>query len=350
MQQILAKAAEGQRLTRPEALALASDISVAHLFALGRAALQNRLARFGRTATYVLNAAINPSNVCDQKCGFCHYHAEEGAAGAYVLTEDQILARIRELAPREVHITGGMNRFWPFASALRLIGRIRACHPAMYIKAYTAVEIDRFARDSQQTPRDILLALQAAGLQSLTGGGAELFSERMRRRFCPSKITAEAWLAIHRTAHELGLSSNATLLYGLGESADERVDHLLRLREAQAQSPGFSCFIPLAYQPEKQNPADRGPSPLENLRVIALSRLILDNVPHIKAYWPMIGVETAAAALSWGADDLDGTLGGERIAHAGAARSPGALSAEMMQATIRLGGFIAVERDGGFTT
>lgn len=348
MNQILAKAAACQRLTRADALALASDASVGHLLALGQAALQNRLQRVGRTATYVLNLAINPSNICDQKCGFCHYHADETAPHAYVLSEEAILRRIAELNPREVHITGGMNRFWPFARALGLITQIRARHPAVYIKAYTAVEIDRFARDSQKTPREILLALQAAGLQSLTGGGAELFSEQMRRKFCPSKITADAWLAIHHTAHALGLSSNATMLYGLGESAAERVDHLLRLRAAQDQSKGFSCFIPLAYQPEKKNPDDHGPSPRENLRVIALSRLILDNVPHIKAYWPMIGLETAAAALSWGADDLDGTLGEERIAHAGAARTPNALSAEMMQKTIRLGGFTPVERDGNF--
>ncbi|MEI8242370.1 MAG: CofH family radical SAM protein [bacterium] len=348
MKQILSKAANGQPLTREEALALASDPSVSHLHALGQAALQNRRQRFGRTATYVLNAAINPSNICDRNCGFCHYHAAEGDPRAYVLTEDDILRRIAELRPREVHITGGLNRFWPFANARQLISQICARHPAVYIKAYTAVEIDRFAQDEKKTPRDILLSLQEAGLQSLTGGGAELFSERMRRAYCPSKITAEAWLAIHRTAHELGLSSNATLLYGLGESAAELVDHLLRLREAQAQSRGYSCFIPLAYQPEKGNPDDAGPSPRESLRVIALSRLILDNVPHLKAYWPMIGVETAAAALSWGADDLDGTLGEERIAHAGAARTPGALSAAMMQTTIRLGGFLAVERDGNF--
>ncbi len=348
MLQILCKAANCQRLTRAEALALASDLSVNHLHALGQAALQNRLTRFGRNATYVLNLAINPSNICDRKCGFCHYHADEGAPHAYVLSEDDILRRIAELQPREVHITGGMNRFWPYAKARQLISRIRTLHPNVYIKAYTAVEIDRFAQDEKQTPDEILRALQEAGLQSLTGGGAELFSERMRRKYCPSKITAEQWLAIHRTAHALGIGSNATMLYGLGESAEELVDHLIRLREAQEQSGGFSCFIPLAYQPAKQNPADHGPSPRENLRVIALSRLILDNVPHLKAYWPMIGIETASAALSWGADDLDGTLGEERIAHAGETRSPSAMSAETMQTTIQLGGFTAVERDGVF--
>ena len=348
MKTILSKAASARPLTREEALCLASDLSVDHLHALGQAALQNRLQRFGRGATYVLNLAINPSNICDQGCEFCHYHAAEGDAAAYVLTADEILRRVAEWNPREVHITGGLNRFWPFAKARHLIQQLRALHPAVYIKAYTAVEIARFAQDEKQTPRDILLALQQAGLQSLTGGGAELFSERMRRKYCPSKITPEEWLTIHATAHALGLRSNATLLYGLGESAEELVDHLLRLRQAQAQSAGFTCFIPLAYQPQKGNLSDHGPSPRENLRILALSRLILDNVPHLKAYWPMIGIETAAAGLSWGADDLDGTLGEERIAHAGEARTPRALSAEMMRATIRAGGFEPIERDGQF--
>jgi aminodeoxyfutalosine synthase len=345
---ILQKAAAGERLTREESLALAGDCSVAHLHALGAAALQNRTRRFGRTATYVLNLVINPSNICDGGCTFCHYHAQEGDAHAYVLAEDEILRRLQELAPRELHITGGMNRHWPFARNLALLRQIRTLHPGLYIKAYTAVEIARFARDTLRPARDILRQLQEAGLQSLTGGGAELFAERMRRQYCPTKLSPDEWLAIHLAAHELGLRSNATMLYGLDESPAERVDHLLRLRTAQEQSGGFTCFIPLAYQPAKGSPAGHGPSPRESLRMIALSRLILDNIPHLKAYWPMIGLETAAAALSWGADDLDGTLGKERIAHAGAARTPRALSAETMQETIRMGGFEPVERDGAF--
>ncbi len=276
---VMAQGASCQRITREESLALASDRSIDHIHKLGQAALKNRLARFGRKATYVLNLAINPSNICNGQCGFCHYHADEGHANAYVLSEDDIIRRIAELNPREVHITGGLNRFWPFQKACQLIRRIRTLHPAVYIKAYTAVEIDRFARDGTCSPRDILLALKQAGLQSLTGGGAELFSERMRRKYCPLKTRSEEWLAIHRTAHEIGIGSNATMLYGLGESTEEVVDHLLRLREAQDRSAGFSCFIPLAYQPDKADPHDHGPSPLDNLRITALSRLILDNGP-----------------------------------------------------------------------
>ena len=345
---ILAKSAVGKRISRHETLKLASSKSIEHIYKLGTAALCNRIRRFGNKATYVINLAVNPSNICDGKCGFCHYHAAEGGAGAYVLSEEEILTMVRKTMPGEVHITGGMNRFWTFPKACSLIGKIRALHPGTHIKAYTAVEIARFARDENVSVTDILTRLKKAGLQSLTGGGAELFSAKMRRKYCASKISPKTWLSIHRIAHGLGLGSNATMLYGLGESAGDIADHLLALRDAQDVSKGFACFIPLAYQPVKDDPSDRGPSPLENLRIIALARLVLDNFPHIKAYWPMIGTETAAAGLSWGADDLDGTLGEEKIAHAGDAKSPTSLNRRMMEETIRLGGFTAVERDGRF--
>ena len=346
---ILDKAANGLRLTRGEAVALASESTTTHVYRLGRAALANRIRRFGSNATYVLNVAINPSNICDGKCTFCHYHVEEGDAAAYVLSEDDIMARIATLAPREVHITGGMNRFWTFEKSLLLISRIRTTFPGIFIKAYTAVEIDRFARDSGLTHRKVLEDFKRKGLQSLTGGGAEIFSDVMRGRYCGTKTSPAEWLAIHRTAHELDIMTNATMLYGLGERPEEIVDHLIALRGLQDSTGGFSCFIPLAYQPKKGESADSGPSPAMNLRVIALARLIFDNCPHIKAYWPMIGLETAAAGLSWGADDLDGTLGEERIAHAGDARTPTSLSRDMMCKTIQLGGFNPVERDGAFT-
>jgi aminodeoxyfutalosine synthase len=345
---ILSKAATGKRINRSETLILASCNTIDHIHKLGRAALTNRTRRFGNKATYVINLAVNPSNICDGKCGFCHYHTSEGDARAYVLTEKEILRRVRKTTPSEIHITGGMNRFWTFPKACELIRKIWELQPGIHIKAYTAVEIDRFAKNEKASVTDILTILKEAGLQSLTGGGAELFSERMRKKYCPSKISPETWLSIHREAHKLGLSTNATMLYGLGESAEEITDHLHALRNMQDNSKGFSCFIPLAYQPSQDDPKDRGPSPLENLRIIALARLVLDNFPHIKAYWPMIGTETAATGLSWGADDLDGTLGEEKIAHAGAAKSPTSLNHKMMKETIRLGGFTAVERDGVF--
>ena len=346
---ILEKGSSLKRVSKPEALALANLTTVNQIHKLGQAGLKNRMNRFGRKASYVLNLAVNPSNICDSECGFCHYHASEHDPHSYVLTTEDILNQIKSFQPTEVHITGGLNKHWSYAKSLALITQIRSVHQKLYIKAYTAVEIDRFANDEKHSRLEILKELAAAGLNSLTGGGAEIFSERMRAKYCPTKIKPEAWLKTHHLAHGLGLSSNATMLYGLGETSEEIIDHLFALRDAQDKTGGFSCFIPLAYQPMKNNSSDYSSSPLENLKIIALSRLVLDNFNHIKAYWPMIGIETAAVGLSWGADDLDGTLGKERIAHAGDSRSPEALSRSMMIATIKSGGFIPHERRGDFT-
>jgi aminodeoxyfutalosine synthase len=194
----------------------------------------------------------------------------------------------------------------------------------------------------------VLTELKAVGLNALPGGGAELFSKRIRKKFCPDKLTAEGWLSIHKSAHRLGLDTNATMLYGIGENPEELLDHMMRLRDAEDEAPGFSCFIPLPFQPGRGADIINGPAPLKTLGIIALARLVLDNIAHIKAYWPMFGLETASAALSFGADDLDGTIGEELIAHAAGAMTPKAMSRERMETTIRLGGYTAVARDGRF--
>jgi aminodeoxyfutalosine synthase len=339
---------EGQRLDRGEALALAEACTPDEVHRLGQAALASRQRRYGDRATYVFNLSVNPSNICHGGCRFCRYSARPDDEHAYVLDRDTILDRVEEARPVEVHIVGGMNRIWDLEGSLELVRGIRRRHPRIHIKAYTAVEMDWFARSEARSIPEVLSAFQAAGLDAMPGGGAELFSPRMRAEHCPDKLSPEGWLDVHRTAHELGISTNATMLYGLGETPAERVDHLLALRRAQDDSEGFSCFIPLAHQPGEAIAPGTGSSPLSNLAVVALARLLLDNVPHIKAYWPMIGLETAAAALSWGADDLDGTLGHERIAHAAGARTPRSVTRDQMKETIRLGGFTAVERDGRF--
>ncbi|MBI5700777.1 CofH family radical SAM protein [Candidatus Saganbacteria bacterium] len=345
---ILEKGSKGLRLSLDEALKLAAFKDVDQVHALGKAAMRNRLKRFSRNATFVLNLMVNPSNICDSQCKFCHYHALENDPTAYTMSKKEILGQVSKYNLKEVHITGGMNKHWPYKKSLELISSINKLYPALYIKAYTAVEIDRFANDEKRSVEGILTELKQAGLNSLTGGGAELFSTRMRAKYCPNKISPETWISIHHLAHKLGIRSNATMLYGLDETDEEIVDHLIALRDAQDASEGFSCFIPLAYQPSTNDRSGTGPSPLENLRMVALSRLLLDNFAHIKAYWPMIGVDTAAAALSWGADDLDGTLGKERIAHSGLASSPESLSRNMMIDIIKFGGFIPAERDGNF--
>ncbi len=346
----LTKGGEGERLSREEALALVSLLTPKALFELQCAALRNRHGRYGKRATFVSNLQINPSNICEGTCRFCRYAAKPGDPHAYVMSEQEICDRIDRARPAEVHIVGGMNREWPFERSLGLVRRVRELWPTLHIKAFTAVEIDYFARETGETPAAVLAALREAGVDALPGGGAEIFSARMRRAHCPSKLSPEGWLDIHRRAHGLGMITNATLLYGLDETDEERVDHLLALREAQDGSGGFSCFIPLPYQPGAD--ADRldGPSPLLDLGMVALARLVLDNFDHIKAYWPMMGLETAAAALSFGADDLDGTIGEERIAHAAGAPTPKAVSRERMIDTISAGGFEPFERDGRFNT
>ena len=345
-EQALQKGAACERLSRDEALAVAQASAPDDVHALGEAALADRIGRFGRRATYIVNLHINPSNICEGACRFCRYSARPGDTHAYVLDEDEILGRIGAVCPTEVHIVGGMNRIWDFPRSLELVREVRRRHPQMHIKGFTAVEMDWFARSSGRDVADVLAAFKEAGLNAMPGGGAEVFSPRMRAEYCPDKLPATQWLAIHKAAHRMGLATNATMLYGLDETPVERADHLLAIRDAQDETGGFACFIPLAYQPGEG--VSGGPAPVENLAMLALARLVLDNVPHLKAYWPMIGLETAAAGLSWGADDLDGTLGRERIAHAAGAKTPDAVTRESMRETIRLGGFVPVERDGTF--
>jgi aminodeoxyfutalosine synthase len=345
----LAKGAAGERLDRDEALAVASVTTPNDLHRLGAAALANRNRRFGGKASYVYNLQVNPTNLCEGGCRFCRYAARPGDDHAYVLSEEEILARVERARPREVHIVGGLSPVWGFSRSCDLVRELRRCWSDIFIKGFTAVEIDWFARQEECTSLEILQRLQEAGLDGLPGGGAEIFSPAMRARLCPEKLSADGWLTIHRQAHQLGLTSNATMLYGCGESPAERVDHLLALRRLQDSSGGFACFIPLAFQSPSQSSGQERPSALQSLAVIGLARLVIDSIPHIKAYWPMIGLETAAAALSWGADDLDGTIGEERIAHAAGATSPQAMAAEQMVATIRSAGFEPVERDGRFS-
>lgn len=346
---ILAAGKAGQRVAAADALMLgAACNSLDLLHRLGAAARANREARFGRRATFVCNLQINPSNICEGGCRFCCFSTDEDSPDAYVLSEEQILQRIRECAPTEVHIVGGLNRIWGYSRSLELVREVRRRFPDIYVKGFTAVEIDWFARSARRSVDHVLTAFCDAGLNGMPGGGAEVFSRRMRDIYCPGKLTPEGWLQIHREAHRQGLVTNATMLYGCGESWQERVEHLLALRAAQDESRGFACFIPLACQTSGGGGECPGATVAESLCVTALARLILDNFEHIKAYWPMLGLACAAAALSWGADDLDGTLGRERIAHAAGAASPAALCRTEMAATIRIGGYTPVERNGRF--
>lgn len=344
----LAKGAACRRLSSEEAFALAAQITPRNLHLLGKAALENRIRRFGMRATYVFNVQINPANICGAGCTFCNYAASRNAPHAYVLSEKQILDKVERLQPTEAHIVSGLNQIWPFERNLALVKTLRQRYPDLHIKAYTAVEIAYFAKTSGLTVRQVLERFKAAGTDALPGGGAEIFSERLHRLHWPNKIGPEQWIQVHHEAHRLGIPTNATMLFGFGDTWQERIEHLLRLRKAQDTSRGFVCFIPLAFQPGEGKFVEHGPTPLETLAVLAIARLVLDNIDHLKSYWPMSGLETAAAGLSWGADDMDGTISEEKIAHLAGARTPLGLAREKMEETIKVAGFVPVERDGRF--
>ncbi|MDA8138453.1 MAG: CofH family radical SAM protein [Desulfobacteraceae bacterium] len=346
--QALDKGAKCQRLDRDEALALAARITPERLHALGRAALANRRMRYDAKATYVFNLQINPANICGARCTFCNYAASKNDPHAYVMSEEEILDKVAQLQPTEAHIVGGLNQVWPYERNLELVRRLRAEYPGLHIKAFTAVEIAYFANTTRKSEQQILEELKSAGVEALPGGGAEIFSERLWQQHWKNKIGPQEWVRIHQLAHRVGLTTNATMLFGFGDTWAERIEHLLILRQAQDASQGFACFIPLAFQPGEGRFVTHGPTPLETLALLSISRLVLDNIPHLKSYWPMSGVETAAAGLSWGADDMDGTISEEKIAHLAGATTPKGLARDRMTETIRMAGFEPVERNGRF--
>lgn len=331
------------RLQADEALRLLRETP---LHELGQAAFAAKRARHGDNVTYVISRHVNPTNLCVYSCRFCDFAAKQGEAHAYSLVEDRIIESLGDPALREVHVVGGLWKDWGLGRSLGLIRRIRKERPDLWIKAYTAVEVHYFARVERATHHDILQQMRDAGVDMLPGGGAEVLSARIHRELCPQKATPSEWLAVHEAAHAIGLPSNATLLFGHIETDEEIIEHLVRLRGLQDRSGGFRSFIPLAYQPGTTQLVPRIASPERCLRIIALSRLFLDNIAHIKAYWPSLQVETAAAALSFGADDLDGTLGQERIMQLAGTGSPAQLSARFLQCIARDAGQIPVQRDG----
>lgn len=318
------------------------------LLDLGRRAFVAKRDRYGDRITFVQNRHVNPTNLCVYACKFCDYAAKKGDAHAYTLTEAEILEMIADPAIVEAHVVGGLWPGWNFTRSLALIRAIRAARPGLWIKAFTAVEIAYFARMHRFPTTDILGRMIDAGVDAVPGGGAEIFSERIHQALFRDKIGADDWLRIHEEAHELGLPSNATMLFGHIETDEEIVTHLLRLRELQDRTGGFQCFIPLAYVPGETRLVARPVSAVRSLRIIALARLVLDNIPHLKAYWPTIGIETAATALTFGADDLDGTLGKERIMQMAATESPESLTRRFMEQIIRDAGQLPVSRNGRF--
>ena len=330
-----------ERLSFDDGVTLLETRDVA---ALGRMADYVKRKKSGDKVYFVINRHINPTNICVLSCGFCDFAKKDGEEGAYEMTTEEILDAIDDEI-REVHIVGGHHPTWPFE---RYEGIVRAIHekfPDTQIKAFTAAEIDYFHKRWKLSEEEIFTRLKAAGMNSMPGGGAEVFSERVRKELFPGKAGTQRWLEIHRLAHSMGIRSNATLLYGHIETLEERIQHMIHLRELQDETEGFMTFIPLEYQVGDTHLVPRHASAIEDLRMIAASRLMLDNFPHVKAYWIMIMEETAAISLNFGADDIDGTIGEERIAHAAKAASPVGVARERIVRLIRDAERIPVERD-----
>jgi aminodeoxyfutalosine synthase len=283
------------------------------------------------------------------RCVFCAFRSDLRDAKGYQMSDDQILARGQEAVDSgctEMHIVGGLHHQKKFDWYLNLIRILHEAYPRLHLKAWTAVEINWFVHLTKSSVREVLTELKDAGLSSLPGGGAEIFHPEVRDKICEHKADARNWIEIHRTAHELGLRSNATMLYGHIENAYHRVDHLLRLRELQDDTGGFQTFIPLAFHPENTGLSQiKKPSALMDLRTMAVSRLMLDNFDHLKAYWIMLGIGTAQTALAYGADDLDGTVRHELIYHDAGAKTPEILSVEEIRRLIIEAGRQPVERD-----
>lgn len=344
---ILQKVLRGERLSFEDGLALSCCPDVN---AVGHLANLVREKRHGNTAYYVRNRHINYTNVCKNRCGFCCFWRDSQDPDAYLLSPEDVARTLDEAASsgiREIHMVGGVHPELSYDYYLDLVRTVREHCPNSTLKAFTMVELDQICRISGKPVPDTLAELRASGLDCVPGGGAEVLSERVHGELYPRKLSPDGWLAMARHCHAAGLTSNATMLYGHIETEQERVRHLIRLRELQDETRGFQAFIPLAFQPGDSGVDQSGEtSGMLDLQVISLARLMLDNVPHMKAYWVMITPRLAQVALFYGADDLDGTVGGEQIGHEAGAATPRALPAEELIALIREAGRIPVERDG----
>jgi aminodeoxyfutalosine synthase len=340
------KLKSGGRIDFDDAMALFNSDDI---FGTGRLAAEVAERKNGKNAYFIVNRHINPTNICVNRCKFCAFSKSKGEEGAYELTLDQIMARLSENSGQrysEVHIVGGLHPDWPFDFYLSMIGAIHEKYPHLNIKAFTAVEIDYFSTISGLSVDDTLRKLKDRGLQIMPGGGAEIFAPDVRNKLCPEKISAERWLEIHEAAHRTGIKTNATMLYGHVESAEDRTDHLLRLRDLQDRTGGFQAFIPLAYHPKNTDIGGAYSSGLDDLRTTAVSRLVLDNFDHIKSYWIMLGEKVSQVALLFGADDIDGTIIEEKITKSAGGRTSGVMTRDDLINLIRSAGKTPVERDG----
>ncbi|WP_461831383.1 CofH family radical SAM protein, partial [Aquifex sp.] len=305
---IAEKVLEGKRINQEEGIYIYKN---GDLTALGILAEHLNRQKNGMYAYFIVNRQINPTNVCMYQCDFCAFGVKKSDPKAYEMSLEEILKKVEELyrmGGREVHIVGGIPSHWGYDKYVEIVREIKKRFPDIIIKAWTAVEIHHMSKISGKSYEEVLKELKDAGLDALPGGGAEIFSDRVRKIIAPYKANAEEYLEVHRAAHKLGIPTNATMLYGHVETLEERIEHMEMLRRLQDETGGFQVFIPLAYWPEGTRLGGQRTSSVDDLKTIAISRIYLDNFDHIKAYWVTLGEKVAQVALNFGADDLDGTI------------------------------------------
>nr|WP_320012840.1 aminofutalosine synthase MqnE [uncultured Desulfobulbus sp.] len=343
---ILAKVREGERLSLEDGEQLYQHPNV---LALGALANIVRERKNGNQAFFIYNQHINYSNICTNLCKFCAFGREKDHPLAYEMTVDDVKAKVRERLDEpisEIHMVGGIHPDLPFSYYTDLLKGIKEVRPEVHIQAFTCVEIYHLAQLNGKSVEDTLDELITAGLGSLPGGGAEVFSPRIRQLTCERKLSGEGWIDVAQAAHKKGLKTNATMLYGHIETIGERLEHLDALRKTQDETGGFLAFIPLAFHPKNTAMAEHSNTTgINDLKNIAVSRLMLDNFPHVKAYWVMIGPKLAQVALSFGADDMDGTVKEEVITHMAGAETEQALGHKTLIRLIQEAGRQPVQRD-----
>lgn len=346
LQSITGKVRSGERLTFDDGMFLENEVDI---LTLGELANVVRERKNGNLAFYNTNIHLNPTNVCVYRCKFCAFRADLKDEKAYTFTDDMIRERVEEArraGATEIHVVGGLHHKKKFDWYLNVVKVIHEAWPELHIKAWTPVEIQWFSFITKKPIEWVLEQMVEAGLGSMPGGGAEIFDEEVRKQICEHKADSAVWFETHRAAHKLGLRTNATMLYGHVEEARHRIDHLIRLRDLQDETGGFQTCIPLAFHPENTGMDDiKKPTGMMDLKMIAISRLMLDNFQHIKAYWIMLGEKIAQVALGFGADDIDGTVVHEIIYHDAGAQTPQGLTVEQLHTLIREAGREPVERD-----
>lgn len=348
IEDILAKAEADERLSFEDGVRLYRSRDIV---SIGRAADLVRRQKNGDRTYYVVNRHINYTDICINRCRFCAFSRSEGDEGAYVVSIEEILEQAQKFYEKirftELHIVGGLHPTLPFEYYTEMLSSLKQMFPDVHLQAFTAVEVAHIAKVGGMSVEECLMRLKEAGLGSLPGGGAEIFSPNVRQQVCPEKMSGDEWLSVMRTAHRLGIKSNATMLYGHVETPEECVEHMIRLRELQDETGGFMSFIPLRFH-TANNPlggAARPRSSVEDLKAIAIGRLMLDNFDHVKVFWIMFGLKLAQVALSFGADDFDGTVVEEKITHRAGAETPEELSVDDIRRLVLETGTLPVERD-----